>query len=266
MILLVLGGFVYFAAQRGSEPTERDERPFIYKVNPDAIVGIKVEYQDHEVGFVLTEEGWVCDDAEDTPVDTQRFGGMAYLLSGPKADRTQRFIHRQDDPQVFMVHSSWTDVLTRLATEPPYPPPVLLYATAQEDIVSINVTYRRQEVRLARTEEGWVFDDPSGAPADQERLASLLPLLAELKAKRSMENVTDMATYGLAQPQGTVTIVDKDGLSLVLELGGLSPGGTEQYARVPDGTDVLVMDIALTQALTRLATEPPHATPEPVAP
>ena len=163
IILLVLGGFVYFTQRDRSEPAERDERPFIYHVNPDGIVGINVKYQDDEVGFVLTEEGWVFDDAEGAPVDMQRFGGMTYLLSGPKADRTleapvdlalygldepqgtvtivhrnmqpivlylgalntdrtQRFIRLQGVSDVYLVHSSWTQVLTRLATEPPHIP------------------------------------------------------------------------------------------------------------------------------------------------
>lgn len=164
IILLVLGGFVYFAQLgRSQEESEPDKRPFIYKVNPDAIVGIKVKYQDQEVSFVKTEAGWVFDEPEATPVDMQRFGGMAYLLGGPRAervleepvdlsiygldepqgtvtvvnrnlppivlelgdlnaDRTEQFVKRQDDPQVFLVHATWTDVLIRLATEPPYPP------------------------------------------------------------------------------------------------------------------------------------------------
>jgi hypothetical protein len=166
IVLLIIGGIVFLAQKdRGnSGSTTKEDRPFVYKVEADKIARVSIETGERKVAFIRTASGWTFDDAEQTPVDQNRFGGMQYLLAGPRADRVlenemgdpskygfdkalalvtitdksgnsfllkfgdynadrqAQFVSLGGVEDVYLIHSSWTEVVTRLATEPPYIP------------------------------------------------------------------------------------------------------------------------------------------------
>ena len=300
VVLVVLAGVVYLGLRgRGaSNGTGGEERPYTYRINPDNIVGIGVKHLDQSVEFIRTEDGWVFDDAEKTPVDQNRFGGMQYLLAGPRADRVledemgeaekygltepetittitdrleQKFIlefgdynadrslqyvHLHGSDDVFLIQSAWTDVVTRLATEPPYEAPVVIYSMEPGDINSIHVNYTGDEAGFIRTEDGWVFDDAEHTPMDPERFEYILSMLSGLSAERVLEEPGDPATYGFDDPQGTVTITSES-LSFTIEIGDLSAGHTKQYVRLQEWPEVYVVDSSWAAVLAELVVDPP---------
>jgi hypothetical protein len=108
---------------------------------------------------------------------------------------------------------------------------------------------------------------PSGEPADRLRINGLLLRLATLRATRRFGEPGNLADYGLATPESTVTIRQSDGTEYTLELGGKAPAEAGTYARRSDAAAVFVVSNAIVQDLERLLTEPPRQpTPTPVPP
>lgn len=166
VVLLVIGGVVYLGQKNrnSSGSSGGEERPYVYRLDADRINRLSVEHLGTKVGFVYDGTKWVFDDAERTATFADRFGGMKYLLQGPRADRvlegeienaanygldppestvtitesggrsivlhfgdlnadqTNQYVSLEGSNDIFMIHQSWTSLLTRLVTEPPYEP------------------------------------------------------------------------------------------------------------------------------------------------
>jgi hypothetical protein len=165
VVLLIIGGVVYLGQQgRNTSSVGGEERPFVYRLDADRINRLSVEHLGTKIGFVSVGTVWVFDDAEQTATFADRFGGLKYILAGPRADRvldgeldnaaeygldppqskvtiietggrsivlhfgdlnadqTNQYVSLEGSTDVFMIHESWTTLLTRLVTEPPYEP------------------------------------------------------------------------------------------------------------------------------------------------
>jgi hypothetical protein len=118
---------------------------------------------------------------------------------------------------------------------------VTMYEAQADDVVAVEL--QPQGVRLER--EGaaapWRLAGLPQARVDEARARLLLLAVAGLKAERKLADTADPATYGLQDPQYTVSVFLKDGSTRVFEVGDAAPVGGLFYARVAGGSAVYTL-------------------------
>jgi hypothetical protein len=120
-----------------------------------------------------------------------------------------------------------------------------------------------QQTTVDKTADGnWILQ-PSGEPADRLRLNGLLIRLSTLRASRRLGEPGDLADFGLATPETSVTIVQADGAELRLLFGARAPAEAGTYVKRPDDPAVYVVSNAIAQDVERLLAEPPREPPTP---
>ncbi len=167
VVLAVIAGVVYLGQWGGGDSgddTGGETRPFAYRMNADNIVRISVTHGEMDYTLIRTEDGWIFDDADQTPANPDRLTGMQYVLAGPRADivlegemanaseyglddpetvveiadaqgmgfhlefgdmnvdHSLQYVSLEGSEDVFLIHSSWTNVITDLARNAPYIP------------------------------------------------------------------------------------------------------------------------------------------------
>jgi len=79
----------------------------------------------------------------------------------------------------------------------------------------------------------WTITAPKPLAVDQAAMNGVVSSAAALTADRVIdENVTDLASYGLAPPADEVTVSLKDGKTVKLLIGDATPTGSDVYAKV----------------------------------
>jgi hypothetical protein len=132
--------------------------------------------------------------------------------------------------------------------------------------VTQNTTGESVEVTLH--DEGWVVDSaPEGAdtglPVDTFRLENASATLLSLSAIRTLEDVSDLAQYGLDSPAYTITFQTLLGRGQTVYVGNLNPGGTMYYVQVEGDDRVFLLNQFGINSVMGLVDEPPFATPTP---
>jgi hypothetical protein len=89
--------YVVKNAPGGDGPTPLD-LPYFYTVEPDDIVGIEIETPLGATKF-LENTTWYFEDPGTIPVSHNRFGGMTFLLGGPKIQRA--LSDETSDPAIY---------------------------------------------------------------------------------------------------------------------------------------------------------------------
>ena len=88
-ILVSLGLFIYFSEARKPKDTY-EAPPEVWSVEEKAIKGIDISLpsEGKSVSFVIgADEYWFFNDADQTPVDLTRWGGIVLLVTGPASRR-----------------------------------------------------------------------------------------------------------------------------------------------------------------------------------
>lgn len=105
-------------------------------------------------------------------------------------------------------------------------------------------------------------------PADSGRIGGWVNTLAQLTADRTIDNASDLATYGLATPKLTLTVQTGDTASVV-DFGDKTPDGNDYYVRLPKDAakakSVYLVSSYLGDDLLSALTTPPTAPPTPTA-
>ena len=89
VVLAVIAGVVYLGQWGGGDSgdgTEGETRSFVYRMNADNIVRVSIAHGELDYTLIRNEDGWVFDDADQTPANPDRLTGMQYVLAGPRAD------------------------------------------------------------------------------------------------------------------------------------------------------------------------------------
>lgn len=311
LIAAVIGGVVYFnPLQRGG--TGEPNLPWFYNVSDKDIIGIDIDHQGRNFSYVRdSNRKWYFRRPENIPVDTQRFGGITLLLSGPQARRELVSQNIKDPEQygllnpttkidvsltgdrlitlrlgdktpdggahyaqigdvndLYLVDSSWGDVISRLVTEPPYP---LWYFRMNPDkIVGITVRHKGVEVAFKKEKEVWVFDDGKNGSIDENRWASVLPLLGGPNSiKLVKEMVEGAGLYGIAEDSTQIVLTFQTQTEAGIEyneditysLGNKAADGSGYYAQAKDFEPVFLLDGQWSDIFINLATNPPYKSP-----
>lgn len=136
-------------------------------------------------------------------------------------------------------------------------PELQLWSLEESQIQAVTVERGGQEAGVERDGEEWRLT-PSGEPADRLRVNSLVFRLATVRATHRIENVTDEAEFGLANPSMSATIRLASGETHTLTVGGKAPAESGTYARKNGDEAIYLLSNALAQDLERLVTEPPR--------
>ena len=116
-------------------------------------------------------------------------------------------------------------------------------------------------------EESWHLLEPTPGPADAGRVERAASWLAAPRPRSILRDSDDLAAFGLEEPSKRIVMTLEDGSQKQLDIGRTDPTGSVVYARVPDGTDVLLMSkFGLDEVLGLLESVPTApATPTPTA-
>ena len=88
VLLVMVAGSLVFSQFRPSSPSEvEDEDVLVITVSPEDIRQVTISYRGEMQNFLQKGDYWYFDDAYQTPVDLDRWGGIVPLLSGPESRR-----------------------------------------------------------------------------------------------------------------------------------------------------------------------------------
>ncbi len=134
-----------------------------------------------------------------------------------------------------------------------------------EDIVELTVKGPEGTTRLSRVEgQAWQIEEPIQEEADDVRINSLVNRLAKLTAGRTLTETSDLAAYGLAEPQLTAELKTKDNQVETLLAGDKNPQGSSYYVQKKGDDNIYLVYVSTIDDLKRLITEPPKKpTPTP---
>lgn len=104
-----------------------------------------------------------------------------------------------------------------------------LTAKKAEDIMGINWTKGEDTFSFKYENATWQTADSSAWPVQQDVVQALADQLVALQATRKLEDVSNLADYGLESPEITVTAVWKDGTSTAYSMGDATPFADGYY-------------------------------------
>lgn len=124
-----------------------------------------------------------------------------------------------------------------------------IFSFAEEQVQSFTVKTQAQTLLFERNKSGkptWLMKAPSETPASDASVSYLLNLLVQGKSDRTFQVAPDeIAEYGLAQPQATITVKLEDNQTHQLILGKPDFNRNFLYAQVDPATTVKNLNVLL---------------------
>ena len=118
-----------------------------------------------------------------------------------------------------------------------------IFALKFEDVKGMVYKNKDQEIVLVReSAEDWNITKPIDTPAERWAVEGIIRGLLEAEKEQVIENVKDMAQYGLDQPRLEVTFMNGDHpLAPTLYIGDTEPSGYMSYARLGNSPEVFTV-------------------------
>lgn len=111
----------------------------------------------------------------------------------------------------------------------------------EDAITGIDLAFPDREIALRKTDGVWRLTKPVDAPADENTVKTMLSTLAGAKTTRTLDDVTDLAPFGLDKGDPTVTIHTAAGAQPAIVLGkNLTTSAGKGYVRVGDDGKVAI--------------------------
>ena len=145
------------------------------------------------------------------------------------------------------------------------PTPAPLWEFGADDVTGITVTKGEQTTAVERGDGGWRVTAPEEGEADSARLDGLALAVTEMRFTRTIADVSNLADFGLAEPEVQVTLVLSDGTAIGLLVGLENPRSTARYVQKAGDPLVYLVTRHSVDELLRLVNEPPYP-PTPVPP
>lgn len=111
-----------------------------------------------------------------------------------------------------------------------------LTAKTADDLTGLEWTKDEESFSFTREDDTWKKADNAAYPVEQSAVDGLADELIALEATRKLDNVTDAAMYGLAEPAFSVTAHWSDGTSTTYQMGDETPFGDGYYLALSDQT------------------------------
>jgi hypothetical protein len=113
----------------------------------------------------------------------------------------------------------------------------------KDKVKEVTIARPAETLHLVKGSEGWRLVAPQSVKADTVEVDALLGSLESLETDEVVsETPGDLATYGLAQPETTVTVVREGSPdALRLQIGQKTPDGSGFYAKLPTAARVFTI-------------------------
>ena len=115
-----------------------------------------------------------------------------------------------------------------------------------ETVTALGWTHDGETVSLACADGQWSYADSDACPIDQSYPQTMVDTLAEVLAQETIAEPEDLSSYGLDDPQCTVTLT-ADGTDYELLIGDETVLGGQLYLSTGDGS-VYLVDTSLLDA------------------
>ncbi|MUL34976.1 DUF4340 domain-containing protein [Gloeocapsopsis dulcis] len=113
-----------------------------------------------------------------------------------------------------------------------------IFTFTQEQVQGLSIQTRGQTLNFEREQNGrWIMTSPEKTSASNASISYLLDLLVQGRSDRTIQVAANqLADYGLAKPQATVTLTLNNQQTHQLNLGNSDFSGNFLYAQVDPGT------------------------------
>lgn len=108
-----------------------------------------------------------------------------------------------------------------------------------DSVQSLSWEYESETLAFHK-EEGWLYDDDTAFPVDEEKINELLEQFQEFSAAFIIEEVTDYSQYGLDDPVCTIQL-STDEQDYEIKLGNYSAMDSQRYVSIGDGNVYLAV-------------------------
>lgn len=117
---------------------------------------------------------------------------------------------------------------------------ILVIDAAAEDVTQLAYNYEGEDCTFEKEEDTWYAAQDHSLNIKQTRITSMVNGIAPLEASQVIENVTDLAQYGLTEPQKTIT-VETAAKSYILYVGDKNDLTSSYYVCFPSTSTVYVV-------------------------
>lgn len=124
-----------------------------------------------------------------------------------------------------------------------------------EDATDVSLVYADREIVLKKAGEDWRLTKPLDAPADSMAVKNLINAIAEAEVKKTLDDASDLAPYGLDQPFAKVTVKLKDKELPTILVGKSTPVGFSAYVKKADEPKVLLTTSAFRSGMDKKASD-----------
>lgn len=146
------------------------------------------------------------------------------------------------------------------------PTPAPLTSLSTSDVTSIRIEQEDQSITIERHDDGWVIAGGSLEPAGEDKVTRALDRLTSLKPTKTLDDVQNIADFGLDEPAWTITLTPKGGDAIVYRVGDENPRGTTRYLQVAGDPAIHLVPKLNVENVQQWLEEPPYPptpTPEP---
>lgn len=172
-----------------------------------------------------------------------------------------------DDPHLYLIDDLWVNVLSKLATDPPYPQ--WLYKFYPDQVVFLSVMAGENKSEFTKDDSGWRFTGKERSQIDPERWNEIKPLLggpSNIRIIKGQLEANDFQTYGLNVPAGSIRVeytpeetIESLKRSFEMEIGSKTEDGKSRYVKVVGQPYLLEIDQDWYEKIELLAIDPPYA-------
>ena len=132
-----------------------------------------------------------------------------------------------------------------------------VFTASADDIKSLDFMVDDTETTFEKKDDSWVKKDDTDFPVNQSTLDSAASSVTSVESDRVLEDVDDLAEYGLDSPANTIKIVTKsededgDDTTTTLYIGDENSSTSQYYVRKDDEKTVYLVDSSCVEPFTK---------------
>ena len=134
---------------------------------------------------------------------------------------------------------------------------ISVFTASADDIKSLDFMVDDTETTFEKKDDSWVKKDDTDFPVNQSTLDSAASSVTSVESDRVLEDVDDLAEYGLDSPANTIKIVTKsededgDDTTTTLYVGDENSSTSQYYVRKDDEKTVYLVDSSCVEPFTK---------------
>ena len=132
-----------------------------------------------------------------------------------------------------------------------------VFTASADDIKSLDFMVDDTETTFEKKDDSWVKKEDTDFPVNQSTLDSAASSVTSVESDRVLEDVDDLAEYGLDSPANTIKIVTKsededgDDTTTTLYVGDENSSTSQYYVRKDDEKTVYLVDSSCVEPFTK---------------